>query len=477
MELLSQETAKEKLDSIFKAYDIRGVVQDSLDENIAYAIGAAFIEAINLKGQAIVIGYDMRESSIPMSESFARGAIDAGAEKIVIIGLTSTDGLYFAGGYLNLASAMFTASHNPAKYNGIKLSRAGAKGISKETGLDEIKDYALKILTGVVKLDKREGLIERKSLMKEYANHIRSLVPISTKDRRIKIVVDAANGMSGYTVPHIFGTESGLKELPVEIIPMYFELDGNFPNHEANPLEPENLKDLQKAVILHKADLGLAFDGDADRCFIVDEKGEAVNPSAIGSIIAKRELLKYIDRQEPIPPVLYSLTTSKFLKETIESLGSEAIRIKVGHSPAKAKMAETGAIFGGEHSAHYYFKDFWGADSGVLAAMHVIAELYETGSAMSNISKKFSPYFLSGEINTAVTDVKACMERVIKHFEGKVSVDTLDGIFLEGREESIWFWISVRPSNTEPLLRLNVESNSITKMEEIRDTVLDIIKG
>jgi phosphomannomutase len=476
MKTLPENIAKEKLNAIFKAYDIRGIVGENLDEDIAYAIGAAFVKVVGLEQQAIVVGYDMRDSSVPMSNAFARGVIDAGASKAIILGLISTDGLYFAGGYLNIASAMFTASHNPAKYNGIKLSRAGAQGISKDTGLEDMRDYALKVLTGQVRLSNGSGQIEHTSLMLEYAQHIRKLVPLNTPRRPIKIVVDAANGMAGYTVPHIFGDASGLDNLPLEIVPMYFELDGSFPNHEANPLEPENLKDLQKAVLLHNADLGLAFDGDADRCFIIDEKGKAVNPSAIGAVIANRELKKYLASSEPLPPVLYSLTTSRFLKETIESLGAEAVRIKVGHSPAKARMAETQAIFGGEHSAHYYFREFWGADSGVLAAMHIIAELIDTGLSMSEISSAYSPYFLSGEINTTVDNVQEAMDKVVSHFKDNTSVDFMDGVFLEGNDESSWFWISVRPSNTEPLLRLNVESNKLEKMEQIRDEVLNIIR-
>jgi phosphomannomutase len=474
------DSAVELLSNSFKAYDVRGIVGDTISEDIALATGAAFVDVLGLVGEEVVIGYDMRPSSINLSEAFAKGAAIAGASKVTIIGLASTDGLYFASGYLNAASAMFTASHNPAQYNGIKLSRAGAKGISRDTGLEEIKFAAARHLSeGTLKGKTPIGEVVYVDMRKEYAQHLRNLVDLSSS-RPLKIVVDAANGMAGLTVPHIFGNTSLPESLPFEIVPMFFELDGTFPNHEANPLEPENLIPLQKAVVEHKADLGLAFDGDADRCFIVDENGDPVNPSAIAAIISESEVKKhYASGNTEVPNILYSLTTSRFLKETIEANKGNAIRIKVGHSPAKAEMARTGALFGGEHSAHYYFNNFWGADSGVLAAMYVLEALGKTDGTMSDLSNQYAPYFSSGEINSTVSSVSAATEAVLSDFEHEVETDYLDGVMMTSRSlpEGKWYWVSLRPSNTEPLLRLNVESNDKALMEEIRDRVLRVVRS
>lgn len=464
----------EKLDAIFKAYDIRGLVGSTIDDDIVKAVGYGFAKTIEHNG-TILVGYDMRPSSVSFANSFAEGCLQGGACIVKILGLTSTDEQYFASGLFNANSAMFTASHNPAEYNGIKLSRAGAKGISLDTGLSLVKESALQYLTDGLQVE-HDGIIEHIDVMQDYVKHLRSLVPLEDA-KPLKIVVDAANGMAGLTVPAIFGDGAGLNPLPFEIVPMYFELDGTFPNHEANPLDPKNLVDLQKAVVEHKADLGLAFDGDADRCFIVDENGDPVSPSALGSIIALREI-RAARKDNPNAPVtvLYSLTTSRVLSETIASENAEGIRIRVGHSPAKNEMERTGAVFGGEHSAHYYFSSFWGADSGVLAALHIIAELNSTGMKMSELGNKYTPYFASGEINSIVESVQASTDKVHSEFKDNCNIDFMDGMTVSFEAGKDWFWFNLRPSNTEPLLRLNVESNNHMLMEAIRDDVLKMIR-
>ncbi len=357
---------------------------------------------------------------------------------------------------------MFTASHNPATYNGIKLSRAGARGISFDTGLRAIRDRAQAYLAEGIPAVDAPGSYREQDVLAEYSAYLRTLVPLDGI-RPIKIVVDAGNGMGGLTVPAVLGTAAGLPELPLDIVPLYFELDGTFPNHEANPLEPANLVDLQKAVVEHGADLGLAFDGDADRCFVIDELGQPVNPSAVAAIVALRE----IQRVRGIQPdgdivVLHNLITSRVVPETIEAAGAVAVRTRVGHSLIKDEMAATGAIFGGEHSAHYYFRDFWGADNGMLAAMHVIAEFGSQDGPLSALGTTYTPYALSGEINSTVDDVPAAYARIVEAYTGTATFDELDGLTVTGTvaQDEPWWWFSVRPSNTEPLLRLNVEGET-----------------
>jgi phosphomannomutase len=397
---------------------------------------------------------------------------------VISIGLCSTDESYFASGILNLPAAMFTASHNPATYNGIKFSRAGARGISLDTGLAAIRDRAKVYLVEGVPEVTSPGGFERRDVLTEYAAYLRKLVDLS-KVKPMRVVVDAANGMGGLTVPAVLSTAAGLPALPIEIIDMYFELDGTFPNHEANPLEPSNLVDLQKAVVEHKADLGLAFDGDADRCFVIDENGDPVNPSAVAAMVARREIarVKALGEDTDIT-VLYNLITSKVVAEVIVADGAKAERTKVGHSLIKDQMAETNAIFGGEHSAHYYFRDFWGADNGMLAAMHVLAEFGSQPEALSAIAKQYNPYFLSGEINSRVEDVPAARARVEAAFAGRGEIEYFDGITISGTADNgSWWWFNVRSSNTEPLLRLNVEAKEQATMAELRDEVLTLILG
>jgi phosphomannomutase len=371
---------------------------------------------------------------------------------------------------------MFTASHNPSTYNGIKFSRAGALGISMETGLSEILEGANRYLTSGIKDVAEPGYASEHDIMGEYAANLRELVSLDVI-RPLKVVVDAANGMGGLTVPSVLGTDAGLSELPVEIIPMYFELDGSFPNHEANPLDPKNLVDLQKRVIEEKADIGLAFDGDADRCFVIDEKGNPVSPSAVAAIVAVSEIARAKAQGVTDIHILHNLLTSRAVKEFIEATGATATRTRVGHSLIKDEMARTGAIFGGEHSAHYYFKEFFGADSGMLAAMHVMREFGSQHLPLSEFAAKFDPYFSSGEINSTVSDAGAKMAQIKSEYRD-FDIDELDGVTVRSKPgQSPWWWFNVRSSNTEPLLRLNVESEDKLACDERTSRVLTLIKS
>jgi len=450
------------LTHLVKAYDVRGIVPDQLDERIAEAIGAAFVQVTG--ASAITVGWDMRPSSPDLSAAFSRGAANQGAD-VVQIGLASTDQLYFASGSLNLPGAMFTASHNPAKYNGIKMCRAGAAPVGQDTGLSEIRDLAARELAepGTIVPAATQGTITQQDLLTAYAQHIRSLVDISGH-RRLKVVVDAGNGMGGHTVPIVF------EGLPLDLVPLYFELDGSFPNHEANPLDPKNVVDLQKMVVEAGADLGLAFDGDADRCFVVDERGEPVPPSAVTALVAVRELEKH-----PGATIIHNLITSQAVPEIVREHGGVPVRTRVGHSFIKQTMAETGAVFGGEHSAHYYFADFWKADTGMLAAMHVLAALGEQARPLSELVAEYSRYAASGEVNSEVTDQAGRTAAVRAAYEGRpgVTIDELDGLTVAGDG----WWFNLRPSNTEPLLRLNVEARTTEEVAAIRDAVLAIVRA
>ena len=470
-------TAPIDLAPFIKAYDVRGLVGSQLTAAVVEALGAAFVDEIDGAGNDVVVGHDMRDSSPGFAAAFAAG-VQARGGNVLSIGLCSTDETYFASGHFDAPAAMFTASHNPATYNGIKFSRAGAQGISFDTGLKAIRDRAQAYLSGAIEPVEQPGTFRSVDVIADYAAYLRSLVDLSGI-RPIRVVVDAGNGMGGMTVPAVLGTAAGLPVLPIEIIPLYFDLDGTFPNHEANPLEPANIVDLQKAVVDHGADLGLAFDGDADRCFVVDERGDAVTPSAVAAVVALRE----ITRVRTLQPegdifVLHNLITSHIVPETIESAGAIAVRTKVGHSLIKDQMRITGAIFGGEHSAHYYFRDFWGADNGMLAAMHFMAEFGSQADPVSTISKNYTPYALSGEINSTVEDIPAAYDRIVESYTGVGEFDELDGLTVTGtvgQDEPFW-WFNVRPSNTEPLLRLNVEAGTPAAMERVRDAVLALIR-
>src|SRR5690554_1854275 len=465
------------LSAFVKTYDVRGLVGSQLTDAVVAALGAAFVDEVKASGADVIIGHDMRDSSPGFASAFA-GGVRARGGNVVSIRLCSTDQSYFASGSMNAPAAMFTASHNPAAYNGIKFSRAGARGISLDTGLSAIRDRAEQYLARGIPEVAAPGTLRELDVLADYAAHLRGLVDLS-EVRPLRIVVDAGNGMGGLTVPAVLGSAAGLPELPIEVIPLYFELDGTFPNHEANPLDPANLVDLQAAVVAQQADLGLAFDGDADRCFVVDEKGAPVTPSAVAAVVALRE----IDRVRAANPdehvtVIHNLITSRFVKETIEDAGATAVRTRVGHSLIKDEMAATGAVFGGEHSAHYYFRDFWGADNGMLAAMHLLAELGAQQAPLSEFAERFNPYFQSGEINSTVTDVPAAYVRITDDFAARGSFDELDGLTVSSTNTSVedFWWFNVRPSNTEPLLRLNVEAGNPAQLEAIRDEVLSLIR-
>lgn len=453
------------LDDVIKAYDVRGIVPDQLDSQLARDIGAAFVRVIaspEVGGPGkIVVGHDMRESGPGLVAAFTDGALDQGAD-VVHIGLCSTDELYFAAGSMNLPGAMFTASHNPARYNGIKLCRPGAAPVGQDTGLNEIKEL---VRDGVPPGDRRPGVVSSEDILDSYGAYLRGLVDLDGI-RPLKVVADAGNGMAGLTAPAVFGP------LPIDLIELYFELDGNFPNHEANPIEPANLRDLQAAVIEHGADIGLAFDGDADRCFVIDERGQAVNPSTLTGLIATRELAKH-----PGASVIHNLITSRSVPEIISEQGGVPVRTRVGHSFIKATMAETGAVFGGEHSGHFYFRDFWRADSGMLAALHIIGALGQAapGIRLSQLLAPYDRYPMSGEINSTVSDPLAVIADLRNRYEADpdLKIDTLDGLTVTGPR----WWFNVRPSNTEPLLRLNAEGDDLATMEKVRDEVLGKIRG
>jgi phosphomannomutase len=456
------------LSKIVKAYDVRGVVPDQFDEAVARALGTAFVEMLRESGDnadEIVTAHDMRESGPGLAAAFARGANAAGAA-VVSIGLASTDELYYASGSLGLPGAMFTASHNPAQYNGIKLCRAGAKPVGQDSGLAVVRQRAEALLKDLNAEADGPSRLETRDLLGAYAAHLRSLVDLSGI-RPLKVIVDAGNGMGGYTVPAVLGDQV-LPALPLEIVPMYFELDGSFPNHEANPLDPKNVVDLQNAIREQGADIGVAFDGDADRCFIIDEKGDPVSPSAITALVARRELAKF-----PGSTVIHNLITSHAVPEIITEAGGTPVRSRVGHSFIKAEMARSNAVFGGEHSAHYYFRDFWFADTGMLAAMHVLAALGGQDRPLSEFAAEYERYSASGEINSTVADAAAKTAEVRAHFAG-AGFDELDGLTVQLPDGA---WFNLRASNTEPLLRLNVEAPKPDRMASLRDEVLAIVRS
>lgn len=459
------------LSALIKAYDIRGVVPEQWDPKLSREVGIAFVEVLKIRASdggtgRIVVGHDMRPTGPDLVAAFIDGVTGAGVD-VINIGLCSTDGLYFASGRLDIPGAMFTASHNPAEYNGIKLCRAGAAPVGQDSGLSEIR----KLLESekLPKYSGASGTATAQDMLADYAQYLRELVPLE-KSRKLKVVIDTGNGMGGFTVPAVLGGEI-FAALPLEIEAMYFELDGTFPNHEANPIDPENLRDLQKRVLELSADIGLAFDGDADRCFVVDEKGGIVDPSTLTALIATRELAK-----APGSTIIHNLITSRAVPEIVREHGGNPVRTRVGHSFIKAKMAESNAIFGGEHSGHFYFRDFWKADSGMLAAMHALAALGEApkSTTLSELLKPYLRYVMSGEINTKVSDAKTVVARIKTEFAGRaIDTDELDGLTISLNSG----WFNVRSSNTEPLLRLNVEANEPDVMAAIRDEVLGIMNG
>ncbi|OBK11814.1 phosphomannomutase/phosphoglucomutase [Mycobacterium asiaticum] len=445
----------EAVHSVIKAYDVRGLVGEQINETFVADVGAAFARLMRDEGASqVTIGHDMRDSSPALAAAFADGVTAQGLD-VVRIGLASTDQLYFASGLLGCPGAMFTASHNPAAYNGIKLCRANALPVGKDTGLATISDD---LITGVPRHPGPRGTTTDKDVLDDYGVFLRSLV--ATSDLRpLRVAVDAGNGMAGHTAPAVLGAIDS-----ITLLPLYFELDGSFPNHEANPLDPANLVDLQNYVRQTGADIGLAFDGDADRCFVVDERGEPVSPSTVTGLVAARELSREIGAT-----VIHNVITSRAVPELVAERGGTPLRSRVGHSYIKALMAETGAIFGGEHSAHYYFRDFWGADSGMLAALYVLAALGEQHRPLSELTADYQRYESSGEINFTVADAPACVDAVLQTFANRIqSIDHLDGVTVDLGDDS---WFNLRSSNTEPLLRLNVEGRSIEDVDAVVEQV------
>ena len=448
------------IDQIIKAYDVRGLVENYLTPEFVFDIGQAF--AMLVKSECIVVGHDMRPSSPELVRAFSEG-VNLQGTNVINIGLCSTDQLYFATGKLKMPGAMFTASHNPAPYNGIKMAQAFAKPIGRDSGLDFIRQVLVNGIYDEPDKNKR-GVTTFQDLLNEYAQFLNDLVDCQ-EIRPLKVVIDAGNGMAGHTAPKIFAN------LPMEVIPMFFELDGTFPNHEANPIDAANLVDLQASVLANKADLGLAFDGDADRCFLVDEKGDLVDPSLLSALIAQREIIK-----NPGATIIYSLISSRIVPETILANGGKPLRSRVGHSFIESMMAESGAVFAGEHSGHFYFEKFWGADSGALAALHTLAALgsSNTGTTLSQLLSPYAKYVQSGEINTKVCDIQEVISKVKANYLNHpdlLEIDELDGLMVISKK----WWFNLRGSNTEPLLRLNVEGDTGAIMTSVRDEVLEMI--
>lgn len=445
---------------VIKAYDVRGLVGEEITPEFIHDVGAAFAVLLRGEGETTVaVGHDMRPSSPELAAAFSEGVRGQGLD-VIMLGLNSTDQLYFAAGTLGCAGAMFTASHNPAQYNGIKLCRSGARPVSQDTGLSEIIDM---LVDGIPVHEGEAGVEKQQDSLEVYGEYLRDLVDLHSI-RPLVVAVDAANGMGGHTVPEVF------KGLPLDVRALYFELDGTFPNHEANPLDPANLVDLQKFVVEQRADIGLAFDGDADRCFVIDEKGDPVSPSAICGIVAKRYL-----QDNDGATIIHNLITSRAVPEIIGENGGTAVRTRVGHSFIKAKMAETGAVFGGEHSAHYYFTEFFNADSGILAAMHVLAALGSQDRPLSEMMAEYERYEASGEINSTVVDQAASTQAVLDAFADRIdSVDELDGVTVSLKDSTAWF--NVRASNTEPLLRLNVEAPTRAEVDALVEEILGVIR-
>ena len=448
------------LSTIIKAYDVRGLVPSELDADVARALGAAF--ARFAASPTLVTARDMRESGVELSAAFADGATSQGVD-VVEAGLGSTDLLYWAAGTMDLPGAMFTASHNPARYNGIKLCLSGARPVGQDTGLAELRQQAERFLdVGIPAHDGPRGTVTQRDVLADYAATMKQLVPGIESVRPLTVVVDAGNGMGGHTVPAVFAG------LPLDVTELYFELDGSFPHHEANPIDPANLVDLQAEVRRVGADVGLAFDGDADRCFVVDERGEIVSPSVLTALIAARELAK-----NPGATVIHNLITSRTVAEVVAELGGKAVRTRVGHSFIKAEMARTGAVFGGEHSGHFYFAEFYNADSGMLAALHCLAALGSQDRPLSELLGEYDRYAASGEINSTVAD-QAGRVAAVRQAYADLEQDELDGLTVSSSQG---WWFNVRASNTEPLLRLNVEAPEHAAMIRVRDEVLALIRA
>jgi phosphomannomutase len=456
------------LDGIFKAYDVRGIVPDQLNPRIAYAIGAAFARfAKKEQGAArIVIGRDMRESGVNLALGLAAGALSEGVG-VVDAGLVSTDLLYFASGSLDMAGAMLTASHNPARYNGIKLCLAGASPVGQDSGLAEIRRLAEEVLEsapadGGVAASAADPRVEPADLAASFADHVRSFIDPDVL-RHLKVVADTANGMGGLVAPRVF------EGLPFDLEILFGELDGNFPNHPADPIQPENLVSLRERILETSADVGLAFDGDADRVFLVDENGEPLSGSLTTAIVAAAMLEKH-----PGATILYNLICSKAVAEIVKERGGIPVRTRVGHSFIKALMAETGAVFGGEHSGHYYFRENFRADSGIIAALVVLEVMSKAHSSLSELRKPFERYSDSGEVNTEVHDAARVLAGIEEHYAAAgADLDHLDGLTVDAGS----WWFNLRPSNTEPLLRLNLEAPDTRQCAEHLSEVVGLVRA
>jgi phosphomannomutase len=446
-----------QINALFKAYDVRGLAPDELTPEIAYAIGRAAVASLKLDD--VAVGRDMRISGPALSAALIDGIRDQGAD-VTDIGLVSTDALYFVVGRFGYsAGVMVTASHNPAKYNGFKICREEARALSLSTGLAEIRDV---VLQGQPPINGRRGALKRQDRLDAYVDHVLGLVD-AAKIRPLKIAVDAGNGMAGLTIPQTF------KHLPCTIVPLYFELDGTFPNHEANPLEPENIEKLQQVVLQEQCDLGVAFDGDADRMFLIDERGRFISGDMVTTMVAGKML-----ERDPGAAVVYNLICSRAVPETIVRLGGRPIRSRVGHSYIKATMRAEDAVFGGEHSGHFYFRDNWYADSGMIALLTVLELLSEAHRPLSELLRPLDPYVRSGEINSEVVDPIVTMQAVEAVYEGMAStIDHLDGVTIQFSD----WWFNLRPSNTQPLLRLNVEADDQETLNRKTKEVLGLIRS
>jgi phosphomannomutase len=444
----------QRLDVIFKAYDIRGVYPDELDDDVARRVGNAFVAFT--RAAVVLVGRDMRPSSEPLAAAFADGATLAGAD-VVELGLISTDLVYFAAGKLDAPAAMFTASHNPAQYNGIKLCRPGAAPVGQDTGLEDIKAM---VASGLLERAEERGRVEQRDLLPEYVQHVHSFVDVDAL-RPLRVVADTANGMGGVVVPAVFA------DLPFDVSILYPELDGTFPNHPADPTQPENLKDLQRAVLDTDADVGLAFDGDADRMVLVDDQAQPVSGSITTAMLAKGILEKH-----PGETIVHNLIVSRVVPEVVREMGGTPVRSRVGHSFIKQVMAETGAVFGGEHSAHFYFRENYRADSGIIAGLMMLEQISRAAKPLSELSRPFERYVQSGEINTRVDDPEAVIERVAAAYK-HADQDRLDGLTVDLGD----WWFNLRPSNTEPLLRLNLEAPDRSSCEKHTAEVLALVRG
>jgi phosphomannomutase len=443
--------------NIFKAYDVRGIYPTEINEEAAYLYGRALVTY--LKPTQVAVGRDMRLSSPALAEALMRGITEQGADAIDL-GQTTTDELYFAVGKFNYpAGVMITASHNPKQYNGIKTCREQAIALSSETGLNDIRDLMLK---NKFPTPETPGRIIRHDVTDEFVNHALSFIDVS-KIKPLKIAADAGNGMAGMILPRVF------KKLPCQLVPLYFELDGNFPHHPASPIEPENMVDLQRAVREQHADMGVAFDGDADRMFAVDEHGGLIGGDMITALVSKNLL-----RKHPGATILYNLICSRSTPETIQRAGGKAIRTRVGHSFIKAQMRQENAIFGGEHSGHFYFRDNWYADSGLIAFLIVLELICDENQTLSELLKPIDTRFRSGEINTEVKDIPAKLKQIEEHYKAQgAEIDHLDGVTVQFKD----WWFNLRASNTEPLIRLNLEADTKPLMEAKRDEVRALIQG